>query len=351
MKFTAPYLFPILLLLSCSAPKQAAQYGENLPAYASLDTTEVLTTIAFGSCNRQEEPQPLWQDIIDQQPDLWIWLGDNIYADTADIEAMREMYRQQLSHPDYQRLYTQVPVVGTWDDHDYGVNDGGKNFPAKRASREALLDFLRVPSDRPVRQREGAYQSYTFGPAGQQVKIILLDTRYFRDSLLNSSSEGRRYDPNPEGDILGEEQWSWLEEELRTSPAQINIVGSSIQVIAEDHGFEKWGNFPLARQRLLELIADAEARGVILLSGDRHIGEISRLSLPNMSYPLYDITSSGLTHVYEKADEENRYRVSNLVASLNYGLIQINWQSPPQVTITINGENGSSYALETVTYP
>lgn len=46
-----------------------------------------LSRIAFGSCSREDLPQPLWMPIVNQRPGLWIWLGDNVYADTADMAA------------------------------------------------------------------------------------------------------------------------------------------------------------------------------------------------------------------------------------------------------------------------
>ena len=340
----------ILFILTASgacAPKNTS-LGTVAPSLL-LDTTQTLTTIAFGSCNRHTLPQPLWNDILAQQPDLWIWLGDNIYGDTHNMKKMRNKYADQRSQPDYQRLIASVPVVGTWDDHDYGINDGGKEFAEKAASRDLMLEFLEVPKQRPVWNREGAYQSYTFGPEGQRVKVVLLDTRYFRDDLVASAEEGLRYGPNPTGDLLGDAQWRWLERELTDSDAQIHIIGSSIQVLAEDHGFEKWANFPQSRQRLFELIGDSKAAGVVLLSGDRHIGEISRYDAPVLPYPLYDITSSGLTHVYEEADEENRYRVSDLIAVLNFGLVIIDWESEPvRVTYQIRGEAGEVLAEEQI---
>ncbi|WKN42047.1 alkaline phosphatase D family protein [Tunicatimonas pelagia] len=345
-----------ILLTGCwfIAGCQASQSTQTSPSKAvvpiSLDTTQTLTTIAFGSCNKTTEPQPLWSEIINQQPDLWIWLGDNVYGDTPDMKLMQQKYQQQLQKKGYQKLLASTSVVGIWDDHDYGINDGGKYFAQRAASRDLMLEFLQVDASRPVWQREGGYQSYTFGPEGKKVKVILLDTRYFRDTLMESSTEGKRYGANPQGDMLGEAQWAWLTEELNSSDAQFNIIGSSIQVIHEEHGYEKWANFPKSHQRLYDLITNSEAKGVVLLSGDRHIGEISRLKLPEMPYPLYDITSSGMTHVYEDADEENRHRVSDLVTKLNYGLIQIDWNTN-QVTYQVKGENRATYASETVVYP
>ena len=336
----------MLLSIACQSPRLVTQSDANASS-ATLDTTRILTTIAFGSCNRQDEAQPLWNDIRAQHPDLWIWLGDNIYGDTENMRKLQGKYEQQLTQPEYQKLTATVPVVGTWDDHDYGVNDGGKEFGPKKASRDLMLNFLDVPQDRPVWDREGAYQSYTFGPVGQRVKVILLDTRYFRDELLAATGSGKGYGPNPTGDLLGDAQWQWLEDQLTGSDAQVHIIGSSIQVLSEDHRFEKWANFPKSRQRLFDLLAQTNPSGVVLLSGDRHIGEISRYEVPDLSYPLYDITSSGLTHVYEEANEENRHRVSDLIAVLNFGLIEIDWdREPVQINFRIVGEDGKVLAEE-----
>ncbi len=318
---------------------------------AKIDQQAVLSTIAFGSCNKQHEPQPLWQPILANKPDLWIWMGDNIYGDTDDMEEMKSMYIQQKQQPDYQKFYEQVPVIGIWDDHDYGINDGGKGFHKKKESRDLMLDFLDVETTAPVREREGGYQSYNIGPEGQQVKVILLDTRYFRDTLTKSSGLNKRYEPNHEGDMLGEAQWKWLEKELNESEAQLNIIVSSIQVIAEEHGFEKWANLPESREKLFQLIANSGAKGVFFLSGDRHIGEISKINISGVPYPVYDITSSGLTHVYEQADEENRHREGELVTKLNFGTLTINWEEKVEVHIDIRGENNQVYQTARLSFP
>ncbi|MEM6723677.1 MAG: alkaline phosphatase D family protein [Bacteroidota bacterium] len=300
------------------------------PEFAQLDSSNVLGTIAFGSCNHEYDQQPMWDFILQENPDLWIWLGDNIYGDSEDMSVLQAKYDQQLDNPDYQTLYRQVPIIGTWDDHDYGVNDGGKEFPQREASAELMMNFLNVPADAPQRQRPGTYSRYTLGTDSQLVKIILLDARYFRDELVQ---KGRGYGANATGDILGEAQWTWLAEELANSTAQVNIIGSGIQMIPEQHRFEKWANFPTARKRLLELIVSSKIANPILISGDRHIGEISKLDIQGDDSPIYEITSSGLTHSYEKAKgEKNRYRISELIGEKNFGLLHLDW-SGDQVQI------------------
>ncbi len=325
-------IFP--LLASC----QEAATGSPLYTGQAIDFSAPLTTIAVGSCNRQRMTQDMWQYIQNEDPDLWIWLGDNIYADTENMDKMEDLYRKQKFAPEYGAFRQGRPVIGVWDDHDYGVNDGGKEYPRKDESKALMLDFLDVPPGDPVRNRPGAYQSYSFGPAGQRLKVILLDTRYFRDPLQKDPSGERRYLVNENGDVLGEAQWAWLEAELRDTLADLILLGSSIQVIPEEQVFEKWGNFPAARQRLLNLIVRTRPRRVLLLSGDRHMAELSRMELEGLPYPLFELTSSGLTHSYEKASEPNRFRVGELTGQRNFGLLRIDWSTRiPKVSVEVEG--------------
>lgn len=313
-----------LLIASCSSPStKSAEEKEPF-------------ILAFGSCNRQQLDQPLWKPILNDNPDVWAWLGDNIYADTPDMQEMAADYIMQFNQPDYQKLRKSTQVVGIWDDHDYGINDGGKFFSQKDSSQQLLLDFLEVPASSPRRAREGAYTVYTFGAEAQQVKLFLLDTRYHRDTITR---ENGHYIPNQEGTVLGEAQWKWLEKELENSEAAINLIASSIQVIPKEHRFEKWANFPQERKKLLDLIRTTAPENTVLLSGDRHISEISRMSLGNGN-SLYEITSSGLTHAYTAySGEPNRYRIGKVIHQLHYGLLQINWKDQ-QMNFQIKGAGG-----------
>ncbi|MBT5144891.1 MAG: alkaline phosphatase family protein [Gemmatimonadetes bacterium] len=288
-----------------------------------------LLRIAFGSCSKHNAAQPLWEPIVAADPDLWIWTGDIVYADTEDMDLMRAIYSLQAARPDYARLVATCPVIGTWDDHDYGVNNGGLEYPQRRRSQQLLLDFLDVDDDDPRRQRAGVYRSHVYGPPGQRVKVILLDTRYHRQ------------EPAADTEILGARQRAWLEAELARSDAQVHLIVSSIQVIAEEHEYEKWANFPRARQQLFALIRRTGAQGVVFISGDRHIAEISRLDTDTAGYPLYDITSSGMTHSWRSfRGEPNRHRLGEVYHDLHFGLIEFDWSvSPPMLEMQIRDQH------------
>lgn len=324
------YLITLCILCSCKEEAKPP-IALNELITKPLEFNKRLEVITFGSCSKQNEKQPMWKSIADENPDLWIWSGDNIYGDSEDMSVLKKKYNEQLSHPAYQRFLERVPIVGTWDDHDYGVNDGGKEYPMKKQSRDLMFDFLAVPKDNPAWNREGAYQSYSFGSGTEKVKLILLDARYFRDKPRRTADR-KAYIPD-KGDILGEEQWAWLEQELMNDEVRLNIIVSGIQIIPEDHRFEKWANFPLARDRIFNLIRSS-GMNTFLISGDRHIGEISSIDLQDQT--VYEITSSGLTHSYESfTSEENQHRVSDVVSTLNYGKLSIDWDSDP---ITVTGE-------------
>ncbi|MDN5213785.1 alkaline phosphatase D family protein [Fulvivirgaceae bacterium BMA12] len=299
-------------------------------------------TIAFGSCNRANKDQPMWSEILRQEPDLWIWLGDNIYGDTDNMDTLKHKYQKQLSNPGYQNFRNNVEVIGTWDDHDYGINDGGKGYRQKVESQQLFLDFIGESTPSQRRSQRGIYTSYLKEAGDLRIKILLLDTRYHRDTVL---TENRACLPNESGDILGQEQWQWLSHELKKNEGDVHIIASSIQVIPEEHAYEKWANFPKAKQRLFDLVVESKASGVFFLSGDRHMAEFSKADLPRLTYPIYDLTSSGLTHVRSKdAKEFNEYRLGPMITELNFGLLQIRKdRETTSVKAFVRGLNNAVY--------
>ena len=324
-------LLTFILLFSCN--------HKNSSGKPSTNNIEVDFTIAFGSCNNQRLPNVLWKEILKNNPDVWVWGGDNIYADTDDMKIMRSYYNEVKNNEDYKNFKSKVEVIGTWDDHDFGINDGGTEFIKKDSAQQLFLDFFDVPLNDPRRDRRGVYYSRKFIVGDKSIKTIILDTRYFRTALTTDPSGNQRYIPNVnnEGTILGNVQWTWLENELINSIADFNIIMSSIQVLSHEHGFETWGNMSHEVAKLKSLIVSSKAKRVILLSGDRHLSEISAIDLVGLNYPLYDFTSSGLTHTYESYHfEPNEYRKSKVITTKNFGLLKFDLQSNT-VTMELRG--------------
>ena len=317
-----------------------------LPAVAA-DADKPLTRIGFGSCAHQEKPLPIWKSIVAARPELYLALGDNIYADTDDMKVMKEKYDKAAAHPDYQQLKKTCPILGIWDDHDYGKNDAGVEYAKKEESQRLFLDFFDVPNDAPIRKQKGIYQARIYGPAGKRVQVIMLDGRYFRSPMKRGKREpGMTYTPyiantDPDATLLGADQWKWLEEQLK-QPAEIRLLVSGIQVVSEDHGFEKWMNFPNEREKLYKLLQETKAAGVICLSGDRHLAELCMMERA-VDYPLYDLTSSGLNQANKdwRPLEKNRHRVATMGHGDNFGFITIDWSGPsPKIGLQIRDVDG-----------
>ncbi|MEM6256702.1 MAG: alkaline phosphatase D family protein [Planctomycetota bacterium] len=339
------------VIFLCAVLLATPLFSLSLVAEEARDGTrtheQILTTIAFGSCAKQSKPQPIWDQVIKREPGLFIWAGDNIYGDTEDMTVMRRKYDELSAIGGYKRLVeSKAVILGTWDDHDYGLNDAGREYTMRAASQEVFLDFFGVAKDSVRREKEGVYHAEIFGEPGRRVQIVLLDTRYHRSPLQRfEPREGERrgpYRPSMDRDatILGEAQWSWLESQLR-KPADLRLIVSSIQVIPSEHRFEKWMNIPRERARLLRLIQDTGAEGVILLSGDRHHAELSRLEPSRRSglYPLYELTSSGLNQSQPRPGpnlEPNPYRVGRIFRGSHFGEVAIDWSQPdPGITLSI----------------
>jgi len=342
MKKQIFFLVVIFFLAGCRQMSTIVE-EENSPVKPLIiDKNQTLTKIAFGSCNKENRSQSYWTNIVEQQPQLWIWLGDNVYGDTEDMEKLKGKYDLVKSTSQYRSLISTCPIIGIWDDHDYGVNDGGKSYAKKEESKDALLEFLDVPSNAAVRNHKGVYQSFTIGEEGKKVKIILLDTRSFRDDLEANPSRNPRYLTNETGDILGDEQWAWLESELTNSDADLHLIASGYQVIPEEQIYEKWSNFPMARKRLFDLLASTQVKNPILLSGDRHISELSKIEWDGMNNPVYEFTSSGLTHTWTGAilasPEPNRFRVGEMVIEKSFGMLYFDWGAD-QVEVTVQARD------------
>lgn len=339
MNYFKSILFLLLFISSCKTNEKQ----KNNPLV--LKETNPEFVIAFGSCNNQTLSNPFWTEIEKNKPNLWIWGGDVIYTDTYDMAYMAENYRIQKNNADYVNFTKKVAVIGTWDDHDYGLNDGGFEYPKKAEAQQLFLDFLDVSQNDVRRKQEGVYFAKDYSVNNKTIKIILLDTRYFRTALTADNETEKRFKPNVygEGTMLGEIQWEWLKNELQNSKAAYHIIVSSIQFLSGEHGFEAWGNMPHEVDKLVKILKLSGAKNTIILSGDRHISEISKKEIEGLPYPLIDFTSSGLTHSYtDFKGEPNKYRLGNVVSKKSFGQLNFDFKTNA-VTLEIRGENNVIY--------
>lgn len=325
---------------------------------APIDRSERLTRIAFGSCLKQRDPLDVLDVIAARDPDVAVLLGDNVYGDVwdltdANLTELVIAYQDLAAREEFTRFREQVPLLVTWDDHDYGQNDQGGNYSRKHETEKVFENAWALAGDDPRRARAGVYTSEVFGPEGERVQIILLDTRFFRSDLTPTDERNapgkERYLPSadPDQTMLGAAQEAWLAEELK-KPADLRILVSSIQVIAEGHGWEAWATLPQARERLYDTIEESGAENIIMVSGDRHLGGLY-LEKEAAGFPLYELTASSLNapqSTWRERDgntyvEPGPKRLGEPVYEINFGEMTIDWQAR-KVDVSVRNEFGGA---------
>lgn len=329
------------------------------PANVSLAPDTNVTHVGFGSCIHQSRHQTIWAQIAAKKPDLFLLIGDNNYGDQgwagdATLGTLRAAYGVMAKSPELAAFRSKVPMMATWDDHDFGFNDGGANFAFRQWSETIFETFW--GANTAVKSRPGIYESTMFGEKGKRLQIIMLDTRYFRSDFDRMPYQSSRpplgsYVPSndPAKTMLGDAQWRWLEQEL-AKPADMRILVSSIQVITDAHNYEVWENLPLERQKLYSMLSAREDSGLVMLTGDRHAAGIYSEKIGNET--VWELTSSSLNYSFSSTEqntarEPDDKRVTDLISEENFGAVEIDWKKDV-FTMKLFGNQGEERASKTV---
>jgi len=273
-----------------------------------------LIKLGLGSCLDQDFPQPIWNSIEKENLNYFIFLGDNVYGDSPDgsLDRLKSAYQNQKSL--LPAFLDDINILSIWDDHDYGLNDGGRDYIFKKESQKMFLNFWEIPEDDIRSKQEGIYFSEDKTFFDKKFKFIFLDTRYFRSELLGPKGKYAKNE-SLNSTMLGINQWEWLEKEL-DGYFDFLIIFSSIQIIPQDHGFEKWSNFPNERIKFFSMI-DKYINKTLLVSGDRHRGGIYKKN------GFFEITASSLNKPGSLFFETDKYLLGKTYRQENYGVIEI----------------------------
>ena len=298
---------------------ERGKYTPDVPVHSFVTApdprTAAVFSVATGSCARYpEDPdQVIWRSVAAANPDLFLWLGDNIYADSGQPSAFATDYQRQRGVPAYQPVSRRIPQIAIWDDHDSGLNNGDRGNPHKEAALKAFKDYWANPSygldDTP-----GVFFDYHYGG----VDFFMLDDRYYRDP--NDAPDG------PNKTMLGAAQKAWLKERLRRSKAPFKVIASgSGWTVSKGPGGDSWASFLSERNELFDFIRDERISGVVLVSGDTHVAELNAVPWSeNGGYDMYDLVSSPLAqdtsdNFLERRPESRIRQV--YFGSTNFGLL------------------------------
>ena len=316
-----------------------------------VSTPKTGLKIGFASCLHQNKPMPIFKTIKAENFDLFLMMGDNVYGNSKskDLKELRVAYNKQKQN--FDKLDFDFPIEAIWDDNDYGLGDGGKEYNLKEKSKELFLNFWDIPTNDPRRQRNGLYHEVIQNYDGKSIQILFLDTRTFRDNLKPTDDKGavgkERYVPFPDTSLtmLGKEQWQWLAKKISKS-VDYRIIVSSIQILAVGHGWECWNNLPYERQRFIDLLDKSNINHTVLLSGDRHRGGHYQLKTKSNKI-ISEMTSSSLNVPYSNPEEPGPLRIGGTYSKENYGVIQM-YESKDSLSVmlkNIKGEVINSFKL------
>ncbi len=258
----------------------------------------------------------IFNTMADENPDMMLWLGDNIYLREVDLQSYSgylHRYSHTRSTSEMQNLLKACPNYAIWDDHDYGPNDADRNWIHGDWAKQSFETFWANPS-------YGA-------PAGSNnvaTAFRFCDVEFFM--LDNRSNRVHHYNETQDLQVLGEDQIDWLIAAMNKSYAPFKIVALGGQFLSDNAKHENMARYP-ERQEIIDRIEEERIHGVVFLTGDRHCTELSRLEL-DRGVVIHDLTVSPLTSSsYNNTEEVNNLRVDGtVVAERNYA--ELNFSGP-----------------------
>jgi alkaline phosphatase D len=319
--------------------EKLSEYEFTTQALWQFRTDPPAFKLAMGSCafiNETEYDRPgepygggyeIFNSIADKDPDMMLWLGDNVYLREVDFyskSGIIHRYSHSRSLPEMQRLLSSCANYAIWDDHDYGPNDSNGSYVHKDWTKQAFEMFWANPSyglpggcgDK------GITTNFLFN----DIEFFLLDNRFYRTSADIKGAE--------KPTVLGEEQLNWLIQSLKMSKAPFKLVTIGGQFLNTVGKYENYAGYAQEREKIIELIKINGIKGVIFLSGDRHGSELSMLPLDNNN-AIYDLTVSPLTSKpYDFASEENELRVKDTyVGQRNFAVFEFSGKYKSRVLV------------------
>ncbi|AQR61910.1 hypothetical protein BZG35_09800 [Brevundimonas sp. LM2] len=293
--------------------------------------------LAFGSCARRARypVQPIWGAIETARPDLFVWAGDAVYADSLEPEILAEEYRRQRDLPEIRRFMATTPQFCIWDDHDYGLNDQDRRHPGKAAALETFKRYWPNPAAG-LPDTPGAFFRWSQGG----IDFFFLDVRYHRDPNEAPNVAGKT--------MLGTAQRDWLLQGLKASQAPFKVlISGSGWNDGKVEGADSWASFTHERDAVFAEVMQAGVTGVVLLSGDTHFGEMNCLPWSQRGgYDLYEFVSSPLAQdtvdLYLTGRPVMRVRQA-FSADVNFGVVDFDLTAAdPTIRFELRDEAGQA---------
>ena len=230
----------------------------------------------------------IFDTMRETDPDFMIWMGDNVYFLSEEWNEYNSMRKKMLDYrkeKHIKQFLNNQPNYSTWDDHDFGPNNGHGDFENKEMTKAIFNTFWENPNEQKDNSN-GIFYKFSRADAD----FFVMDSRYNR--IKNK-------------EMYGKTQLNWLKEGLKKSDATFKFIVSGTQSLPDTYG-EDWNDYPIERANFLQFLVDENIEGLIFFSGDTHYAELNKLEREN-TYPLIEVTSSALTSpTFPGAEKSNK---------------------------------------------
>ncbi len=267
-----------------------------------------------GSCAMKVPMPPLFfnkkrerifETMTRHDKDFMVWLGDNVYYWSGQWKTKKKMHKKNMEarlNPRIINFLTSCPQYAIWDDHDYGPNNSGANYSGKYNSLDIFESYWANPSYG-TDSVAGVFNHFSHGDAD----FFMVDGRFHAE-------DGKT--------LWGDAQTQWLEEKLKASTANFKFILTGTQIISDGLG-EDMGDYADSRDSFYTFLEREKISGVIIISGDRHYGELMKLNRKN-SYPIYEMTTSPLTSFINPAYARvSAVRQDKVILQPNFGKVHL----------------------------
>jgi phosphodiesterase/alkaline phosphatase D-like protein len=291
-------------------------------------------SFSVGSCASTGSNGAVFDTIRELDPLFHVVTGDFFYANIAvnDPSLYVDAFTRTVGSPAQSALYRDAPVVYTWDDHDYGPNNGDFSSPSREAAQATYRSL--VPHY-PLSAGDGSgpiYQAFTVG----RVRFIVTDTRSERSPSTAPDNEAKT--------MLGAEQKQWLKNQLSSAngiyPVIVWVNGPPWIGEASD-GADSWAGYSTERREIADFIAGQRIEGLMMLSGDAHM-----LAVDNGSNSDYSSEGGAAFPIFHAAALDRHgsvkggpYSEGAYPGGGQFGLVTINDTGSDTIEVIWSGRN------------